>query len=277
MAERAMKESGRGQWRDLLPVAAPFLAFVSVAAYAIMRVSYERFYAQFGVTPEDVGANSTAILGESGARVFAYSVLFAIIPYGLSLAVFYFAARRRRHGVRGWLFVILAALFPLAAYQEVTGAGILGAYVAVVLAGLVALACWVGWKGPGVNWGHIAVVSLSFGIVWLNLRYLPASAARAGRCVVESHDALRFVHTHRHLPFLGPTAVLSLPVERARVSWLGNPLQRPSFGPHLLYLGQASGTVVLYDADRGRALRVPAADALISTRRRERLCRDTRG
>jgi hypothetical protein len=271
----------RTRWRDLLPVAAPLLAFVSVAAYAIMRTSYERFYAQFGLAPEDVGANSTTILAESGGRVFVYSLLFAIVPYALTLCAFYVLMQLEPVRLRSWLAVVVLALLPLALYQELTGGGIIGGYVGVVLLALMVLALWTRHRGiADARWGHVVLLWLGFGVIWLNIHYLPDAAARAGRCVVnkehvEERLALRFVHTRRSLPGHGSTAVLSLRVEPADVTWIGDSAGRPSFGPHTFYLGQAAGTVVLYDASRARAIRVPASSVLISTQRQEKFCRDT--
>ena len=76
------------RWRDLVGVVGPLLALTSVLAYGIARVSYERFYDKFGLVPDDVGANSSRILGESGAHLFVYSFLFAIVPYSLTFLVF---------------------------------------------------------------------------------------------------------------------------------------------------------------------------------------------
>lgn len=88
------------RWRDLIGVVVPLLAFLSVLAYGIARISYERFYGQFGLAPDDVGASSTRVLGESGAHLIVYSVLFAIIPYSLSLLTLRLLCTRAAEPVR---------------------------------------------------------------------------------------------------------------------------------------------------------------------------------
>jgi hypothetical protein len=275
-AERA-PHADPSRWRDLVVVVAPLLAVVSVAAYAVVHISYERFYAQFGLVPEDVGANSSTILAQSGAHVLVYLILFAIVPYGVTLGAFYLAARRLTlKSVTRTVAVIVIALLPLAVYEKLTGGGIRGGYMAVVLVGLVVLSFWVRRKGfAETNWGHVVLLWCSFGVVWLSVYYLPGAAERAGQCIVGSPgQGLRFVHTRRSLPGSGPSAVLNLPVEPAAVTWIGDPAARPSLGENILYLGQAGSTVILFDPTRSTVVRLPAADALIRTRAKPPLCHD---
>jgi len=292
MAGRVTPALPRPRWRDLLGVAAPLLALVSAVAYAVVRVSYERFYARFGLSPEDVGANSTTILAESGAHVLVYSLLFAVIPYGLTLWTFHRAATRldlplpQRFpaplaAATRWLVVVVLALVPLAVYQELTGGGILGWYVGVVLAALVLLSLWLQLRrGAGaVDWAHLTLVWCSLGVVWLNLHYLPGAAARAGGCITNKPwarqpRALRFVHTRRSIPGHGPTAVLNVLVEPADVTWIDGG-RTPPLPARLLYLGQSGGTAVLYDLQRRGALRVPAGDVVVRTLLGAAICDDT--
>jgi hypothetical protein len=62
-------------------------AFAGGVGYAIMRYSYQRFYNEFGLTPDDVGPSSAAALTQSGVGVAAFVALFALLPLTLALLV----------------------------------------------------------------------------------------------------------------------------------------------------------------------------------------------
>jgi hypothetical protein len=71
----------------LIPVVTGLIAVAGAAVYAIMRYSYQQFYDQFGLPPDDVGPSSTAALTQSGIRVATFVTLFALLPLALGLLV----------------------------------------------------------------------------------------------------------------------------------------------------------------------------------------------
>ncbi|HEX6679278.1 MAG TPA: hypothetical protein VF063_01405 [Gaiellaceae bacterium] len=263
----------RTRWRDLLAVVAPLLGLVSVLAFGVVHVSYEHFYAQFGIEPEDVGASSATVLAQSGSHVVAYVFLFAVVPYGLTLGVFVWLAPRLEARGRSRFWAVAPALVPMAAYQELTRGGIIGGYMLVTALALVAFA-WA-TAGPRVRQWHAALLWFSTGIFFITLFYLPSAAARAGECVVESPSlALRAVHTKRRLPGEPPLTVLVLRAQPAEVHWLGEPDRLPSLGDRMTYLGQAGGITVLYDGDTLTTIRLPTAETAIVTRAHAAACPD---
>jgi hypothetical protein len=267
-------DSPRG--RDPVAVAASVLALLSVVAYGIIRISYERFYDQFALAPEDVGATSTRILAESGAHVFVYTFLFAVVPYALTFAVLR-AGSSLAPKALSWqrLVLFIASLVPLAVYHELTGGGVVGWYfgVAAVVAGVIAW--WTAERDDRRDrWWRSALVWFGSGIFLVNLLYLPSAAERAGRCIANAPKpvALHFVHTRRHLPGMRPPAVLGLRAQPARVTSLGNHELPASLAGRVVYLGQADGTYAFFVDPEQRAVRVPTAAVSVTTQARVPTC-----
>jgi hypothetical protein len=260
------------RWRDLLAVIAPALALVSVLAFGVVRVSYERFYAEFGLVPEDVGANSTTVLGQSGSHFVLYAFLFAVVPYGMALAVFALLASWLKTRSRSRFWAVVPALLPLAVYQELTGGGILGYYMLVTA--LAALGAYAWWTAhPTVRQWQAGFLWFSAGVFLLTLFYLPGAAARAGKCVYsEPGMGLRAVHTRRKLPGKPPLEVLALRAQPVDVRWLGDASTRPSLGRHMVYLGEVAGIAVLFDSDRRAVIRLPIGQTALTTPARSPAC-----
>jgi hypothetical protein len=268
---RGAKAGERTRWRDLLAVVGPLLALVSVLAFGVVRISYEHFYAEFGLEPEDVGANSTTVLAQSGSHVVVYAFLFAVVPYGLTLAVFALLESWLNRRSRSRFWAVVPSLLPMAIYQELTGGGILGYYMLFTAIALAVFAWWT--ADPTVRRWHAALVWFSAGVFFVSLFYLPGAAARAGKCVVsEPGMGLRAVHTRRKLPGKPRLAVLALRVQPVDVRWLGGPSSRPSLGSHMVYLGDTAGMTVLYDADRHTVIRLPTGQTVLITQARAPAC-----
>src|SRR6059036_756689 len=70
-----------------ISIAVALGALAGSIAYAIMRYSYQRFYNEFGLTPDDVGPSSAAALTQSGVGVAAFVALFAVLPLTLALVL----------------------------------------------------------------------------------------------------------------------------------------------------------------------------------------------
>src|SRR5262245_19497354 len=129
----------------------------------------------------------------------------------------------------------------------------LGFYVGVGLVAVVAAAL-LGGKGRlgkrTVSFLDAVVVVVAIGlfvVAWYEARRLANHVERDG-------------HAGTPLFFLDT----GIRAERAKVLWLG-----PAHGPkglkdHLAYLGSAGGSVVLYDVDTRRSLRIPSNDVAVS-------------
>jgi hypothetical protein len=257
----------------MLVAVGPGVAAVSIVAFGIVRYSYQQFYEQLGVRPEDVGATSTAVFAQSGLGVIEYSFFFAVVPLGLTLSSFFLlTANAKTPSVYGRALLAVIALTPMAIYELFIGNGpaqfskTVGGNLGLTILGLLVIV----WRShdrdtrTAVNWRTVAVVWLTLGTIWVNLFYLPGAAKKAGICAatgVVDH----FVTTSRSAPLLSHIRVLDLPIARATVAWIGPAPSGLRLGRELLYLGQANGTDVIYDVNNKRAIHFPAADALIST------------
>jgi hypothetical protein len=80
-AAAAPGQAGTRQWVPAWAgVAGPLLAVGGAVAYGALRISYERFYAVFGLSPEEAGVSSTSILGESGVGIVSLIVAITVVP-----------------------------------------------------------------------------------------------------------------------------------------------------------------------------------------------------
>jgi hypothetical protein len=72
---------------EWLTAAGQLLAVTSVVAYGVLRLSYERFYEVFGLSPEDVGVTFTRILSQSGVGVLVLIIGLTVLPLVCLLAM----------------------------------------------------------------------------------------------------------------------------------------------------------------------------------------------
>lgn len=65
------------------------LGLLGTIAFGVTRIAYERFYDQFGITPEDVGINGPRVLAQTGTGLATYAIMI-----GLPVLVAVFIARK---------------------------------------------------------------------------------------------------------------------------------------------------------------------------------------
>jgi hypothetical protein len=276
----------RSAW-GWLPLTVQALAAVGALAYSTIHVAFQNFYDSVGVTPESVGATSTTILAQSSLRVIEFGLLFAFVPVLLVLLAFIgldrWAPSRephatesrplshrddergqmlRRRTLRRWILALLAIVpFPL--YQRLTHGRTYSFIVVFSFVALLVLSLLL-QEAQTLTLRHVrhglaaVVVVLWIGLTvcWIVLTSLSNDATAAGRCV-RNGVAVRYVHTHRHLPFLARIPVLRVeaePVDGSDADTLG-----ATPGARLLYLGQSSGTAVVWDASDRRTLLLPSS------------------
>jgi hypothetical protein len=260
--------NGRSAWGWLSPTVQT-LAAVGALAYATIRVSLQNFYDAFGLTPESVGINSTTILAQSSLRVIEFGALFALVPVLLVLALFvaldnwvpwpwYETESKTRRMIRRMLLAV-PALAPYPLYQELTHGRTYSLVVPLSLLGLWALAAItreqerltakeIRHGRPGV----VVVLWIGAAISYVLLTSLAMDGRDAGSCA-RNGVPVRYIHTHRHLPWLDPIPVLRVTAESV------DPRDTAALddkGENILYLGQSGGTAVFWDADRQRTLLV---------------------
>jgi hypothetical protein len=77
------------KWKDRIATIVAILGLYGAVAFGAQRVAYERFYEPFGVSPEDVGTDSTAILQQTAAGLVSAEVILvgvvAIVAVGLTV------------------------------------------------------------------------------------------------------------------------------------------------------------------------------------------------
>jgi hypothetical protein len=264
----------RSAW-GWLPLTVQALAAVGALAYSTIHVAFQNFYDSVGVTPESVGATSTTILAQSSLRVIEFGLLFAFVPVLLVLLAFIaldrwaprhapgWIGRMLRHRtLRRWILALLAIVpFPL--YQRLTHGRTYSFIVVFSFVALLVLSLLL-QEAQTLTLRHVrhglaaVVVVLWIGLTvcWIVLTSLSNDATAAGLCVRKG-VAVRYVHTHRHLPFLARIPVLRVeaePVDGSDADTLG-----ATPGARLLYLGQSSGTAVVWDASDRRTLLLPSS------------------
>ena len=122
---------------------------------------------------------------------------------------------------------------------------------------LTRIAAAVGWTTPRLG----LVSALAAAIVGITFIDLPTDSAEAGECAAtesKSVPALNLPLPGLHLP------ILSVHAQPASLNWLTG---SPPAGLHssdLVYLGQASGSVVVYDRAVRKASRIPAGAVVVT-------------
>lgn len=275
----------RSAW-GWLPLTVQALAAVGALAYSTIHVAFQNFYDSVGVTPESVGATSTTILAQSSLRVIEFGLLFALVPVLLVLLAFlaldrWAPARKppatesppsntdderrqmlRRRTLRRWILALFAIVpFPL--YQRLTHGRTYSFIVVFSFVALLVLALLLR-EAQTLTLRHVrhgpaavvVVIWVGLTVCWIVLTSLSNDATAAGLCV-QNGVAVRYVHTHRHLPFMARIPVLRVeaePVDGSDADTLG-----ATPGAKLLYLGQSSGTAVVWDASDRRTLLLPSS------------------
>jgi hypothetical protein len=168
----------------------------------------------------------------------------------------------RRRTLRRWTLALIAIVpFPL--YQRLTHGRTYSSIVVFSFVALLVLSLLLRevqtLRLRHVRHGSAAVVVvlwIGLTVCWIVLTSLSNDATAAGLCV-QNGVPVRYVHTHRHLPFLARIPVLRVeaePVDGSDADKLG-----ATPGAKLLYLGQSSGTAVVWDASDRRTLLLPSS------------------
>jgi hypothetical protein len=213
-------------WGDALKHAPAVLALAALAIYAYLSICYDGFYRALGVDPGDVGLSYAAILARSSGFVIAASFLFLFFVPVLFPAPLPPPSRPRRY------------------------------------------AAWVRRHQPTPEQRRRAeavsrfVATLLILLVFLYVFELAEGAARD----VKAGKPVRPVRPP--VPGMSiPLTILAIHADPATVEPTGKPGASPAAdrlrGRRLLYLGQAGGTIVLYDVAAQRAVYVPASAVIL--------------
>jgi hypothetical protein len=259
-------------------------------AYACLWWSYERFYGEFGVSPQDVGlAPSGSASDLAGAAVqlgiwlLIVIALMALLPVAALIAAETAVGSWPEHKLRASLAAAasaaLLAITALIYWWLVDGPdGLILLAVATLVFAILAAIGRVITLSSDANLTAvrqavpvtvprlavaIAVTSAVIGITFLDL---PTDAAQAGRCAAtkrQSVPALNLPAPGLHLP------ILAVHAQPTRLTWLAGhaPTNLPA-----VYLGQANGSVILFNRKTQTAIRYPSSELAIAVSAASPLC-----
>jgi hypothetical protein len=265
---------------SMLTLATGLLALLGGIAYAIMRYSYQEFYNVFGLTPDDVGPGSAAALTQSGVGVATFVLLFAVLPIALSLLAT-LGVERALAGRGFALRLGLCTVTALGVYRAITavtsGHGEVRQLTVIAIGVILLLAKRRADAEPQASGGLVRAARrlprpwwigglLTAAISALVLGgSLPQDARATARCAITRNEPVRFVHTHRTLPFLPHISVLRVRADPARVDWVdgGGKIDLPA--PPLVYLGDAGGRYFVYSIARNRTIQIPDGSVVLTT------------
>ena len=276
-ASSAEPRTGTLSLGGLISIATGLAAVAGAILYAIMRYSYGQFYNAFGLTPDDVGPSSAAALTQSGVGVATFVLLFAVLPVALALVVALACDRALAVRLERWPIALRLAVSTLAAvatYRAFTaltdGHGelkqllVLAIGVPLVLAKRGAPSGAAARRLPRVGW-IVAGLMTAVGALVLG-GSLPGDARLTADCAL-SHpsEPVRFVHTHRTLPFLAHIGVLRVRADPADLEWVDGSSQTPLPRQPLVYLGEAGGRIFVSSVSQCRTAQLPEGSIVLTT------------
>lgn len=208
-------------------LALSMLGLVGVVLYLLLRSVYAMYYGSLGVAPAEVGLDYATTLANSAGLILVFGFVTVLVPCVLIVAAV--AVRWLAHGsLRAKVSITEMAteIGPVAARAlRLT-------LPAVILVGLAAVTGWYLYRASefaeAAREGH----PIEFGLLPLSSFTIRASAVRLQPITDDPGRILESIEI------------------------------RSDQEPPLLYLGRASGTLVIYDSTRGSALHIPAATVI---------------
>jgi hypothetical protein len=216
---------------------------LAAGLYGLLRLSYVVYYAQFGLSPEDVGIGSVQILTDNAVPLLIFLGVFSgavvIVPATLAAAAVTSMpeAMRSPTGMRARR-ALAKARGPL-----IGGLGV--AALLLIIQGVRFIAV-----GPGV-------------------------AKADAKCAIEGYASggqsigVRGL-TDVTFGFRTLAASVTATSEELKDEAIGAPSSRPR-RPNLLFLGQANGQVILWDPGAQVTVRAPQADVIVRIHDDERV------
>jgi hypothetical protein len=251
------------------------LTALGLILYGILRLANAIFYERLGVKPEEVGLGYAETLSQSAVGVLVILALgfalfgFVILFLGVVVPASLREMRDQSPRAPTWFESLLLVALLLTVIGGVTAHFVWGAQiygdVTKAVFGAVGVLGWIHelWaERHARDLKRLARPALATIAI--------AVASTVALILVGAWDDLRGVRAGqvRHPTFFG-LPFGSWGADAARVDWVaGNPPADFAHGRRcLLYLGQANGTAVFYDArDEGRTIRLPAGDVVVTIR-----------
>jgi hypothetical protein len=258
------------------------LAIFALALYAVLRVAYVRFYAPFGLTPDDLGLGYVELLAQSAIGAGA---LLSVVGLGLCivgaisigllrLGQLSDAIRSKLPGKQGavaealFILSVLVGSVLILFWRSIGGYPplVFGAYLLAVggLGGARqvrrGLIGELSWRGkPATPWWRGGAIATLIASITLTGAALSETADREAKAVMAGYA----VH-----PTLWGVRVTSWGAEPATLVWTTDKVdatQRQLSDSCLMYLGQSGGTLFVYakSLPGPSTFRIPATMAVI--------------
>jgi hypothetical protein len=264
-------ETDRGYWTRVLGAIVPVITIGGLVVYALLTLIYNQFYDALGVSPSDVGLGYTATLAGSAGlsiAILSLSVVVAMLSSMLSasginplppIAALVLASiiASTQTGWRLWLLhssfliLIFVVFFPPSRLrrnqrlQEAQRGELLPTPQFLALVRPVFLR-----QTPTILFAAIVLLGVGGTI----------DATRASRAAIDGKPVLPAQ--------IGPLQLMELRAIPVRVKPIGDAAKASSWegldSAPLLYLGQANGSVVVYDSQADRAFLLPAGSVLVN-------------
>jgi hypothetical protein len=227
--------------------------------YGFQRFSYERFYDQFGVTPEDVGVTPSDVLSQTGLGL----VVLICVAFVLLVVLLIFLALYYSWGVQiGAVSRVAATRLRNRSRKQPLPVRSVEEEARRIFSSIE----------PGLE-ARIARNRTPVAVLVVILTFLTTASwyvfapDDAGKCAAkENGPAVRSLHLNdfgnHHITLLGVRA------EPVVVTWLhGAPPKSFSDRENMVYLGEKSGSRVLYRPRDKQTIRIPEGDVALAMTR----------
>ncbi|MGH3506139.1 MAG: hypothetical protein ACRDO2_02910 [Nocardioidaceae bacterium] len=243
-------------WKDAPGIIGAIALLSGVVVYGLLATAYDKFYAELGLTPADVGMQYGKTLGGAAALTILVFVVMGLCTWAFRALLVSDAFRSASGELRTAVVAIAAALGLAVLVASVATGGVLAALVLV--ASLLVL--YIGSrKPPGPQSRHTTLVvagTAAAGVTWLTLSAgmnayadYRADQIKAGGWVEppESGGLVFF-------------SVRAMPTKlQASTDAATDKVFAAERAEHKLrFLGVANGLLVVYDATTQEALMLPA-------------------
>ncbi len=256
-----------GNILDSASKAVTALGLLGLLIYVVVRRGYEAFYAEAGVTPEDVGLSEAAIVTHAALGLVSVGLVIALVAIPIGLSIWSVFPGVREHpgllvlvagAVIGLLFSLAAAIFTYVAYggqlpQPAPSMPFVLLFPLIVL--LISADSLRGTRRIGLRpLGALAAVGL----------------AVAGLGLISTANTYGAANSHRLLQRSGApeslSSIFDFRLHYVCVAWVGSGNHPPGLVDHpLVYFGRSDGQTILYrrEAPWG-TLRIPSASIVLT-------------
>lgn len=237
-AESPTTTNGGIGWVDILPIALPVSGLL---LYGALAMANTYFYEELGTSPDEVGLNYANTI----ARSLGFIVVIVIATALAIAGAIFFASRRSSNQTAA------AAVQDALTLEANTAGRQLGRLESEYIADKVRREHRRDRRRVYTSAALAALLFLFIVVVFV-LTAIAGARAKS----VKSGDAVNPVR-------LVGLVILPVQADRAEVVWIRTDGKSPQLPAGLLYLGNSSGTSILYDPMKQSLLRLPSSSIMI--------------